>query len=206
MKLVECTVWFGEQDITGRASFNILRPDVSVTVSIESGYSIGTFEESGKTFIFGTAPSYEGIKFTRALNVGNDFKNDQFAWVQIIKEGTVSIRPQNINISYRDALDKTFPYQPINQLSVMDHPGVPIHNDDEMINHSLKANMYLLYRPYGSEANAPQWVPLKKVYWECAGCAMKNNNVWYINSSDYTSNPIAVNTFDHPIWKCTNQR
>ena len=194
---VSCKLMIGSQEFSGKTTFDVLRPEIPVSVAVDSGHRI--IQNNGVQYlIYGGIDQPFGIIFTRTTQIASPYENDEFSWAQIINLGVTSEIPNGVYIIIENALDGSFPYS--NTPECGDHPGYPLHTGFTQASQAVNASMYLMYKPQGSDVIEPAWVPLKKVDWFCRGVAKYVNNTWVVDSSEYSPNPVAVNTTAHPNW------
>ncbi|MCP9494305.1 MAG: Ig-like domain-containing protein [Pyrinomonadaceae bacterium MAG19_C2-C3] len=189
---------------SGRVTFNVKRPTVTVTartgvVSVrqfpgEVDYELLCGVVSGPN----AAP---GIRFTRTnLMVPTGFSGDTY-WVQLANVSRTRRRNDGTNETFTDAgLDTAFPYSSNdpNATETQDSPGLrlTINFNYATVNDSFQ--MWLMFKPSGDNSI---FVPLRRVNWGWSGSAERPGTPFWnlvAGSSVQASSPADSTT--HPTW------
>ena len=79
----------GSQEFSGKTTFDVLRPEIPVSVAVDSGHRI--IQNNGVQYlIYGGIDQPFGIIFTRTTQIASPYENDEFSWAQIINLGVTS--------------------------------------------------------------------------------------------------------------------
>ena len=191
-RVVRCDITVKGTTLSGTMSFKVIRPNVTVTATVENGHSL-----HNNGLFFGTYPNFMGITFSHSLN-NNNITGGQYCWTQVIRAGRLYAPPDWPNVEYKDELDNIFKYS--EDTITYDHPFVAFANHTEIIQ-NISADMYLMYKPTGLDVKKGKWIPLKVVHWFANGRAYIDNG-WRLSSTNsYSQNPSVKNTETHPVWK-----
>lgn len=208
---VQYSVKVNNRTYTGKATFNVKRPTVTVTTATHETtiYRRGEYQE----LLFGSRSfiSKNGIVFTRSdLQIPLGFSGNTY-WVQVIDYAYTRTLPddQTTETASGIGLDHVFPYasNDPNASSTADSPGVCLRicNDSTSkikMQTRINAEMWLMFKP----SNLPNgvnsiYVPLKKVSWSWSAVATRRPDFLFdLTSASNSQNPSGVDTTIFPQW------
>jgi hypothetical protein len=195
-KALNCTVQCGGVTYTQAATFNVVRPSVSVTTTTGT-VTVGTGPNGRLGLLIGNLLGTPGIRFSNAItmptlsstnyyNSGNT--NYSIQWVQLLTSSTAIVTVSNsaTNIVSHSieqngtVLDVFYPYPPESETTTADSPWVELGGPGEIsATRGVNAEMWLMFEPQNGS-----WVPLWRISWTGSGTATGYGNTWSLSGTN----------------------
>ena len=197
---VKHTVTINNRPYTGKATFNVKRPTVTVT-SMTSEPTVADYGD-GIGLHFRTSTK-AGITFSATNAVIPPTFSGEFKWVQIWnKNREIQLISRGVLTrasSIGQGLDTIDPYETGN--SANDSPELLFDTNYRKVTINDSNQMYFMFTPTGLTVPTIP-VPLRVVTWSWYGEASSSDGVsWTLNPNrTNTNNPAGANTTTHPEW------
>lgn len=199
---VDHTVEINGHSITGKATFNVIRPEADVIVSSTAQTAADSATGNYEIHLGVVGTATPGIKFVRnSLAVPSPFIGST-RWVQVIDSfnfSSVDAQTSNpIQYSGVSGLDEKYPYD--TRVNTEDSPGLELASLKTSMTFDTTWTMYLMFRPSGADS---EWVPLRKVTWRWAFSATEINGVWQATPTAEPRNQTlsVADITNYPTWQ-----
>lgn len=211
---VQYSVRINNRTYTGKATFNVKSPTVTVTTQTNTTtiYTKSQHQELLFGEIGRLGGGKFGITFTKSdFQVPAGFSGDT-VWVQVIDYAfTITLSDEETTKTASGiGLDSRFPYSANdpNADLTRDLPGVCLRICDSNLPSFIKmqtrinADMWLMFKP----KNLPNgvnsiYIPLKKVSWNWTATATRRPDFLFdLTSANNSQNPASENTTSFPQW------
>jgi hypothetical protein len=188
-RVVQCSATVNGLKITGKTTFNVLKPTATITTHTTS-VNVDTF--LGYLGFYDPNTFAEGIAFTNTMTIPSGFSGTN-EWVQIVlnpyraRLDTNSVWWVFTENGAAPYLDTSYPYT--NRFGITaniayDSPSSPLLNGYSEIIATNSFKMWLMFKPTGG-----QWVPLRTVTWNWSGTAILSGSNWTLISPSWSTNP-----------------